>query len=459
MSRTTDPDILDAVVVGAGWAGLGVSHGLKRQACVIASLERGRIGETWRTQRWDSFRMNTPNVQTVMPGDRYDGPDPDGVLTRDEFVALLEDFAKRNGLPVEPDSQVTELARGKRTVAYRLTTPRGTLRARNVMVASGSLNRPVRPPWAASAAARSAPDRRFRVPQRGRPPRRGGAGGRKRPIRWPDSRGPGEAGRTVFLATGRVGRLPRRYRGRDISIWLVESGLFDVPRKEFVQPSGRVAGRPLLGAVHTISLQSLSAQGVVLLGRLTGTADGHLAFAGDLDENIRFADEFSASARRQIDEYIARAGIDAPEAEPDPAEIVAARLPNPPIRSLDLARSGITTVIWCTGFQGDFSWVRLPGVLDPKGQPVHEDGVAALPGIYFAGMDFATTRKSGTILAIAEEAPRIVKRIADVVDGRPARPSPAGKQYARRLSPSCCLTRPRHGSCLPWADRSASARR
>ena len=139
---------------------------------------------------------------------------------------------------------------------------------------------------------------------------------------------------------------------------------------------------------------------------------GHLVFAGDLEENIRFADEASVNARRKIDEYIARAGIDAPAAEPDPAEIVAARLPDPPIRSLDLADSGIMTVIWCTGFQGDFSWVRLPGVLDARGQPVHEDGVAAMPGIYFAGMDFASTRKSGTILAIAEEAPRLVEHIA-----------------------------------------------
>ncbi len=115
--------------------------------------------------------------------------------------------------------------------------------------------------------------------------------------------------------------------------------------------------------------------------------------------------------KRQIDEYIARAGIDAPPAEPDPAETVATRLPNPPIRSLDLAVYGITTVIWCTGFQGDFSWVRLTSVLDARGQPVHEEGVSILPGIYFAGLDFATTRKSGTILAVAEEATRLVEHI------------------------------------------------
>jgi putative flavoprotein involved in K+ transport len=205
--------------------------------------------------------------------------------------------------------------------------------------------------------------------------------------------------------------MARRYRGRDIALWLVESGLFDLPRKEFMEPSGGIASRPLLGAGHTISLQSLSTQGVVLLGRFIGVEDSGLAFADDLEENIRFADETSATFKHKIDEYIARAGVNAPAAEPDPAEIVAPRLPNPPIRSLGPAECGLRTVIWCTGFAGDFSWVRLVGVLDGRGQPVHEDGVAALPGLYFAGLDFATTRKSGTILAIAEEAARLVEHI------------------------------------------------
>jgi pimeloyl-ACP methyl ester carboxylesterase len=150
-------------------------------------------------------------------------------------------------------------------------------------------------------------------------------------------------------------------------------------------------------------------QGLVLLG---APLCFHPGTSRLRDAMVAMAPPASANVKRQIDEYIARARIDAPAAEPDPAEIVAARLPKPPIRSLDLAGCGITTVIWCTGFQGDFSWVRLPGVLDAWGQPVHEDGVAALPGIYFAGMDFASTRKSGTILAIAEEAPRLVEHIA-----------------------------------------------
>lgn len=404
-------DVLDAVVVGAGWAGLGVSYWLARRGLRHSVLERGRIGETWRTQRWDSFRMNTPNVQTVMPGDRYDGDDPSGALTRDQFVALLEDFARRNALPIEPDTAVSELTH--ENDAYRLTTARGTLLARNVIVASGSLNCPVRPACAAAL-----------------PPglRQIDASGYRSAADLPDGAvlvvGSGQsgvqiaeelaqAGRTVFLATSRVGRLPRRYRGRDIMVWLLECGFLDVRREEVIRLAGRIPPRGVLGSLHTISLQALSAQGIVLLGRLTGVEDGAgLSFADDLEANARFADEASDNIKRHIDDYISRAGIDAPASEPDPAETVAMRQPNPAIASLDLARSGITTVVWCTGFKGDFSWMRLPGALDAAGQPVHEDGVAALPGLYFAGLDFASTRKSGIILAIGEEAPRLVEHIA-----------------------------------------------
>ena len=404
-------DILDAVVIGAGWAGLGASYALAKKGLRHQLLERGRIGETWRTQRWHSFRMNTPNIQTVMPGDRYQGSDPDGVLTRDEFVALLEDFARRNALPVQPESPVTELT-GDQGV-YRIATPRGTLWARNVVIASGNLNCPVRPPWA--AALPDSLDQIDASVYRSAAELRSGAvlvvgsgqsGGQI-------AEDLAQAGRSVFLATSRAGRLPRRYRGRDIMIWLVLSGMLDVPRKELIQPSGKFPPRAVLGAGHTLSLQSLSAQGVVLLGRFTGLDGGsRLAFADDVEEHVRFADEAAGNVKRFVDAYIERSQTDAPAAEPDPAETVAVRLPDPTIRSLDLVGSGITTVIWCTGFRGDFSWVRLAGLLDGDGQPVLEDGLAALPGIYFAGLDFAATRKSGTILVIAEEAARLAEHIA-----------------------------------------------
>ncbi|MBB3409590.1 putative flavoprotein involved in K+ transport [Rhizobium sp. BK316] len=355
--------------------------------------------------------MNTPNVQTVMPGDRYDGPDPEGAMTRDEFVALLEDFVGRNVLPIEPDTDVSELMHEHG--AYRLASSRGTFRARNVIVASGSLNCPVRPAWATAL-----------------PPalRQIDASGYRNAQDLPEGAvlvvGSGqsgaqiaeelaEAGRTVFLATSRVGRLPRRYRGRDIMVWLLESGFLDVRREEVIRLAGRIPPRGVLGSLRTISLQALSALGVVLLGRFTGVEDdGRLSFAGDLEANARFADESSENVKRYIDDYISRAGIDAPAAEPDPAETVAMRQTNPAIGSLDLSLSGITSVVWCAGFRGDFSWMRLPGALDSAGQPVHADGVAALPGLYFAGLDFASTRKSGIILAVADEPARLVEHIA-----------------------------------------------
>ncbi|CAH1679495.1 FAD-dependent oxidoreductase [Hyphomicrobiales bacterium] len=411
---THQADVLDAVVVGAGWAGLGVSYALARKGLRHRVLERGRIGETWRTQRWDSFLMNTPNVQTVMPGDHYSGSDPFGALTHKQFVALLEDFAERNGLDIEPDTTATELVSEGGAGAYRLTTSRGVILARNVVIASGHLNCPERPTLSAdlppSLRQIDASDYRSAADL---PPSAvlivgSGQSGAQIAEELADE------GRKVFLATSRVGRLSRRYRGRDIMVWLDESGFLDVRREEVIRLAGRVPPRGVLGAEHTISLQALGARGVVLLGRLAGVqAGGILSFADDLDENVRFADEASAKAKHHIDEYIRRSGIDAPAPEPDPAEIVALHLPNPTIRSLDLVASGIATVVWCTGFRGNFSWVKLPGVIDPSGQPVHEDGVASLPGVYFAGLDFASTRKSGIILAVAEEANRLAGHISE----------------------------------------------
>lgn len=408
----TDSAVLDAVVVGAGPAGLGVSQALMQAGLRHRVLERGRIGETWRTQRWDAFRMNTPNVQTVMPGDRYDGPDPEGFMTRDAFVALLETFAERNGLPVETDTPVTELAFGQARGSYRLSTRRGPLQARTVVIASGSLNCPHRP----AAAAAMPPDLLQLDAAAYRSPAWLPAGA----VLVIGSAQSGgqiaddlvQAGRTVFLSTCRVGRNVRHYRGRDILLWLVPSGLFDIPRGDATAPSDRIAARPLLGAVHTISLQSLSARGVVLLGRFTGVAAGRLRFADDLEANMRFADESSASLKRQIDDYIAREGLDAPPALEDPAETVAPRLPDPPIRALSPRDQGIATVIWCTGFRGDFSWVRLPGLLDQQGQPRQEGRGARRAGIYFAGLECASSRRSGTLLAVAGEAQRIAEHIA-----------------------------------------------
>ncbi len=419
---TSDIDCLDVAVIGAGWAGLGVSYYLAQAGLRHCVLERSRIVETWRTQRWDTFRLNTPNWASMMPGDRYDGPDPDGFMTRDAFVALLEDFATRNHLPVETQTPVSALTFDSEQDKFHLETSRGARWAHNVVIASGSLNRPCRPEVATalpfSLLQLDASD--YRNPKSlpaGAVLVVGSAqcGGQiaEDLVR---------AGRTVYLATGRVGRVPRRYRGHDIVFWFTRSGLFDVPRKDFIDASGRIMGRPLLGAGRTLSLQSLSAQGVVLLGRLIGIEDGCLTFAADLEENVRFGDEVSKRIKHSIDAYIAFKDIDAPVSDDDPDETVAPRLPDPPILSLNPADDGVGSLIWCTGFQGEFGWVRVPGVLDARGQPVHEEGVTAQPGLYFAGLDFGSTRNSGTLLSLAKEAQQMVNHLL-------ARHTPTHQRY------------------------------
>ncbi|TPJ27832.1 NAD(P)/FAD-dependent oxidoreductase [Mesorhizobium sp. B2-8-3] len=401
--------VLDAVVVGAGWAGLGVSYMLAQSDTRHCVLERGRIGETWRTQRWDSFHFNLPNMYSVMPGDRYDGPDPEGFMTHIEFATLLEDYARRYQLPVRNGISVTKLKSSDGL--FHIVTPEQTWRAKNVVVASGSLNRPRRP--VSASALTDGPVQLDASDYRSADDLPAGA------ILVIGSAQSGSqiaedlilAGRETYLATGHIGRLPRCYRGRDIVVWMVKTGLVDAPRKDFVDPSGRVASRPLIGALHTISLQSLSAQGVMLLGRFLGVENGQPVFADDLVGNIRFGDEISAQFKKRIDEFIERSGLDAPAPVEEEAEAVAPRLPQRPILSLDLVERNISAIVWCTGFQGDFSWIDVPGVLDKRGQPVHEDGVAPIPGIYFAGLDFASTRRSGTVMAIEDEARRFVGQI------------------------------------------------
>ena len=213
------PDSLAAVVIGAGWAGLGVSAALKSLGVAHHVLERRSIGETWRTQRWNSFRMNTPNSRSVMPGDIYHGPDPDGFLTRDEFVTLLEEFAARHRLPVEVNAPVTELTHTD-DGTYRLVTPQGEWGARNVVIATGSLNRPIRP-----QCATTVPSSLFQID----------ASDYRSPGALPEGAilvvGNGqsggqiaenlvEAGRRVFLATGHIGRLTaaiQRTRRHDVA--------------------------------------------------------------------------------------------------------------------------------------------------------------------------------------------------------------------------------------------------
>jgi putative flavoprotein involved in K+ transport len=391
------------VVVGAGWAGVSVSYSLSKVGIDSVVLERGRICETWRTQRWDSFRMNTPNMMTVLAGDCYDGPEPEGYMTRDDFVTMVEGYVQRNELRVREHTEVRDVQPA--SGGFVIDTSSGTLLADQVVVATGNLNIPKRPALAQRfpASVHQMDGTGFRSATALLPGAVlvigcGNTGGQ---IAEELAR----EGRRVFLSTGRNGRVPRTYRGRDIFLWLTDTGRMAKPRT-------RESGRGLIGATHTISLQSLSAQGVVMLGRLQDcTPDGRLTFENTLAESAAYGDEMSMRLRREIDEYIACRSLASAAAVPDPAEVVTPHFPDPPIREIDLAAEGITTVIWAVGLRGDFSWLQVPGALDESGNPVHDASIS-VPGIYFAGLDSLASLRAGTVLVAGEEAARIAEHVA-----------------------------------------------
>jgi putative flavoprotein involved in K+ transport len=388
-------------VVGAGPAGLAASSRLAHVGCRHVVLERARIGWSWRTQRWDSFRLNSPTWANLVPGELLAGP-AGSFATARSLVDGLVRFAE--GLPVFEGVAVhrAEHVGG----AWRLETSHGPLLAGAVVVASGFQNVPRRPAYA-DALPREI--EQLHVADYRRPEDLEGAvlvvGGGQSGVQIAEDLL--EAGRQVYLATSRVGRVPRRYRGRDAFEWLRETGQLDLPREEadvamlaatLPQISGAGGGR-------TVSYQGLAEAGATLLGRAVGW-DGHrLQLAPDLGANVRFADEASAMFRALWDRQAATSSQTV-EALPDPADEAAEALytlrgPD----SLDLEAHGISTIIWATGFGPTIGW--LPSAaLDRLGRP-------RLPNLHVIGAPWLTHRPSGNLYGMAGDAERLACSFAD----------------------------------------------
>jgi len=412
---------LDAVIVGAGQAGLGVSYFLQRDGRKHVVFERGRIGESWISQRWDSFRLNTPNFMNVLPGLPYDGPEPDGFWSRDEYVAYLRSYVDHWRLPVRTGATVVsvEQAQGEGRFTVRTTTggqAEEPVSSRSIVIASGSQRTQKLPPT------------RDRLP---RDILQLHTGDYRSPAALP----PGAvlvvgsaqsgcqiaeelllSGRTVYLSTSKVGRVPRRYRGRDILEWWIDSKFLDVTYASLEDKSIVRAPQPQASGIgrygHTLSLQHLARQGAVILGRLLDVNAGTLILGDDAAANVRYADGFSLRQKDGIDAYLARAGITPPPLEEDPADA-----PDPeaacvsPLRRLGLGDAKVSTVIWATGFGGDFSWIHVPA-FDAEGKPHHQQGVAPVPGLYFIGFPWLRSRKSGIIYGVEDDAQFIAAALA-----------------------------------------------
>ena len=404
---------LDAVIVGAGQAGLGVSYFLQQNGHKHILFERGRVGESWLSQRWDSFRLNTPNLRNTLPGLPYEGSEPDGFSSTESLVDYLRSYVDLFHLPVQTGVTVTSVERADDQQNFIVKTrtnngQEGSVTSRSVVVASGIQRVPKIP-----AIHEKLPVEIVQC--------------HTADYRNPQSLPPGAvlvvgsgqsgcqitedllaAGRPVYLCTSKVGCAPRRYRGRDLIEWWVDMKIWDVTYASLQDKSISRAAQPQISGIghygHTVSLQHLAGQGVVLLGRLLDIDSDTLLFSDDAAAYVHFADGFSQRVKDDIDAYLERMNITPPPLEQDPAD-----LPDPeakcvsPLRKLNLREADINSVIWATGFRGDFRWIHLP-VFDDQNLPIHERGVSPEQGLYFVGFPWLNSRKSGIIYGVQEDA-------------------------------------------------------
>lgn len=388
----------DCVVVGAGAAGVATSRRLAAAGVDHVVLERGDIGHTWATQRWDSFRLNTPGFMNQVLGDVA----ADDYSTRDETVALLAERAA--GLPVRAQTPVTALTRdGDR---LRIHTPDAEVVARTVVVASGGKTQPLLPAQAANLHAdvtsMHVADYRCAagLPDGGVLVVGGGQSGAQ------VAEDLVLAGRQVWFSTSRVGRCRAHYRGRELLAWHVDAGYWAMRSDELADPAAMWLPTPLLASDgRDIGLPALARLGVTLLARLTAVEGARVDFTGEVPDYVAYADEVALGLEKVADDYIAAAGIDAPPAGPD-AGRGPVTVPSQP--TLDLVAAGIGTVVWCTGFGPDLSWLQVSG-LDGRGLPVLEDGaLTGQPAVRFVGMPWQSTRASTILHGMPLDAERAV---------------------------------------------------
>ncbi|MHB8674131.1 MAG: flavin-containing monooxygenase [Candidatus Limnocylindrales bacterium] len=409
------PATIDTAVIGAGHAGLIVSALLRQAGRDHVVLDRRpRVGGGWQ-DRWDDFCFVTPNACMAMPGYGYDGSDPDGFMPRDEIVARLARYAEVIAAPVFTRTDVRSLSAGDASDGFRLETSRGTVAASRVIVAGGGYHVPKMPPVAAHLTPRVSQlhSHDYRS-EASLPP--GGVlvvGSGQSGVQIAEELH--SVGRPVTLAVGHCGRLPRRYRGRDIFGWLAdivsrgpELGISLPTVDELPDPRLRFAGNPHLsghGGGHDTNLRQFAADGIRLVGRVEGGAGEVVRFAPDLAANLRFADTFfDQRFRPLLDAFIERADIAAP-----PDERTVVEFEPPEVTELDLAAEGISTIIWTSGYRPDFGWIHLP-ILDEQGMPRQDRGVSEVPGLAFVGLPWQRDQASATFVGVVRDAEYVASR-------------------------------------------------
>ena len=398
------------IVVGGGQAGLAISYCLKKKGIDHLVLERNHIGYSWQQKRWDTFCLVTPNWQCTLPGYHYQGNDPEGFMGRDEIVAYIKAYAESFNPPIKEGVEVFSVQKNQTQGLFELATSLGSYTTDRVVIATGSYHQAKIPRMAEKFASE--------VSQLH-------SADYKNPEALPSGEvlvvGSGQsgcqiaedlhlAGRRVHLCVGGAPRSPRQYRGKDVVDWLNRLGYYNLtvanhPDKENVRQKTNhyVTGR---GGGREIDLRTFATQGMQLYGSLKDVAGESLEFKANLKHNLDRADDVAESIKQTINEYIERNDIDAPV---EPAYQPAWQ-PETEITELNYQKANITSVIWCIGYQTNFSWVNVP-VFDGKGYPSHDRGVTSVNGLYFLGLPWLYTWGSGRFSGIARDAEYLAEYI------------------------------------------------
>ena len=426
------------VVVGAGQGGLAMSRCLTERSIDHVVLERTEVASAWRTQRWDSLRLLTPNWQCRLPGWAYEGSDPDGFMTCAQVADFITSYAAAISAPVRTGTSVTSVSRNHD--GYRVATDQGEWQCETVVLASGAFNKPHVPALADAvpSCVRQLTPLDYRRP--GDLPDGGvlvvGASATGVQLAHEIQL----SGRPVVLSVGEHVRGPRLYRGRDIHWWMEAAGVLHERYDEVddIVRARRVPSMQLAGTDERadFDLNALSAIGVRIVGRLAGMRDGVALFSGSLRNKCELADLKLGRLLNAIDEWATVQDLDGDV--PPPHRFEPTAVPAPSMLTLDLARGDITSIVWASGFRPDYSWLDVD-VLDAKGMVRHDGGVVSdSPGMYLIGTPFLRRRKSSFIDGACDDAQDLIVELAAFLDG-----AAGGDRMITRPSSTAQLPAPR----------------
>ena len=400
---------VQTLVVGGGQAGLAMSYMLTKRGCPHLVLERSRIAERWRTERWDGLRFQFPNWSVRLPDFPFPHADPDGFATSSEIVDFISAFAAFIAAPIRCGVCVVALRRCDSGTGFVAETSDGSIEADNVVVATGPYQRPIIP----SLLRDDADVVQVHASQYRNPDQLPsgavlvvGSGASGAQITEELFR----AGRRVYLSVGRHTRLPRRYRGRDLIWWVSAMGLDRIPAEERDPDRAKPLITGAFGG-NTVDFRRFATEGVILLGRMQAARQGIVDFAPDLAKRLAYGDGAYTAFLDLVDTHVQRYALNIPEDAsarglwPDPPCLTE------PLRQLDLRAARISAVVWATGYAYDFGWIHVP-VLNARNEPVQRQGMTNVPGLYFLGLRWLSNFKSSLLSGIGEDAARLADHIA-----------------------------------------------